>query len=612
MYYNYNNYSFKIKHKIKLWVKILNIGKKTKVFYTAVTAIFIVAVLILFIPKFIRRHEHDVGFIKEWTYVDSAEKDKITLPQKLYKDEEGYVKISTVLPEEFADAQTVCFWTFYKEVDVYVDGQPIYSYDNSTVSFGRASSSQWNYVGVPGGSQGKSLVIKTHTSYDDINMRLAEVVYGDAESVMCWLDGTFGFYHTLDSAIMWIGVLFVLLAFIQKVDYRHKVYQFCAGIILFLFSIYLRTGPKGLPVYWMSAYMREFMQFFCLSTISIPLTVYIKTRVIRKKKLVVWCDTLLVTEMVAATLIFIIHGVGLYDFHDMMIIPLLLLFISVLTGLIGCFYYFFKERARFSYLTTLSLLLIICMFIVEYLQFYQLGTLPFDTGFLSHLGAILVIGVEAISYIMYLNSESRKQQKVVEENKNLQIQMLTSQIRPHFILNTIGAIRNLIFDDAARASDLLYEFSKYIRNNLEQKDYTKPVPFPEELDYIETYLSLESARFGDRIKVEYDIETTNFWVMPLSIQPFVENAVKHGLAGEKEGGLLRISTRLNSNGRTVVRIEDNGVGFDPSLLDAVFEEKRSVGMRSAVMRLEKQMGAKVAILSSTTPGRSGTCVQIEL
>ena len=100
--------------------------------------------------------------------------------------------------------------------------------------------------------------------------------------------------------------------------------------------------------------------------------------------------------------------------------------------------------------------------------------------------------------------------------------------------------------------------------------------------------------------------------MPLSIQPFVENAVKHGLAGEKEGGLLRISTRLNSNGRTVVRIEDNGVGFDPSLLDAVFEEKRSVGMRSAVMRLEKQMGAKVAILSSTTPGRSGTCVQIEL
>ena len=80
-----------------------------------------------------------------------------------------------------------------------------------------------------------------------------------------------------------------------------------------------------------------------------------------------------------------------------------------------------------------------------------------------------------------------QKEKTEEENKKLQFQLLSSQIRPHFILNTLGAIRSMVTEDAEKASDLLYDFSMYLRKNIEEKDYMKPIPFGEELDYIETY-----------------------------------------------------------------------------------------------------------------------------
>ncbi len=587
-------------------------NKKIRYYYITVGIIFLSVILLFYVPKFTKQHDHAVGYLTEWNSVDdSGEEYAFTLPHKLSQDKNGNIELSTVLPDSFKDRRTVCFWTYYQSVDVFLDGVRIYEYDNSHESLGEASSSQWNYVTVAPESQGKVLKIKTYTPYSDVSLRLTEVVYGDTNDVRCWLEGTFGVYHSLDNFFMWVGVVFILLAFIQKVDMRYKLYQLYAGVILFLFSVYLRTGTKGLPIYWMSSYMKEFTCFFCLLMISIPLTMYIRTRVIRKPHLVLWCNILIALEMLVNLGMFTLNAFGVLDLHRSIKAALLLLFVSVATGIYCCIYYFVKERARFSYITLCSLICIIFVLTLEYLQFYQLNTLPFDTGFLSHIGATLVIVLEAVSYIMYLNSESRKRQRVIEENKNLQLQMLTSQIRPHFILNTIGAIRTLIYDDADRASDLLYSFSKYIRNNLEQKDYSKPIPFPEELDYIETYLSLEGARFGDRIKVEYQIETTGFWVMPLTVQPFVENAIKHGLFPSRQGGTLRITTKAKESS-DLIRIEDNGVGFDTSILSDVFEEKKSVGMRSAILRLEREMDAKVSIRSSTDPAHSGTCVEIEI
>jgi sensor histidine kinase YesM len=176
------------------------------------------------------------------------------------------------------------------------------------------------------------------------------------------------------------------------------------------------------------------------------------------------------------------------------------------------------------------------------------------------------------------------------------------------VLNTVGAIRSLIPRDPKRASDLLYDFSKYMRTKLEQKDFFRPIPFQEELEHIRIYLKLEQARFGDTVEVNYDIRDSAFYVLPLTIQPFVENAIKHGLFHNEGGGVLTISCYEEGDGH-VVEIVDNGVGFDAENLSALLENKSSVGLRSALLRLENEMQATVSIRSHVGSNK-GTQVRI--
>ena len=231
-------------------------------------------------------------------------------------------------------------------------------------------------------------------------------------------------------------------------------------------------------------------------------------------------------------------------------------------------------------------------------------------GMISRVCFVIVIALEVLSYAHNIQIMEVQKERTEEENKKLQLQLLSTQIRPHFILNTLGAIRSMIMEDAKRASDLLYDFSMYLRKNIEEKDYTKPVPFGEELDYIETYLRLEQTRFGNRLNVEYHIEERSFWVLPLSIQPFVENAVKHGLFPKRGGGTLCISVTEDQQ-QIVIEIKDNGVGFDAENLQRIIDEKRSVGLRSAIYRIETEMKGQCRIISKES-GIEGTIVRVTL
>lgn len=224
---------------------------------------------------------------------------------------------------------------------------------------------------------------------------------------------------------------------------------------------------------------------------------------------------------------------------------------------------------------------------------------------------IIIIAIGVLLIGLYLKDKKIEREYLAQENKNLQLQVMTGQIRPHFILNTLGAIRTLIPQDPERASELLYEFSKYIRKNMEQKDYSKPIPFLEEIDYIETYLSLETLRFGEKLHVEYDIMEDGFWILPLTIQPFVENAVKHGLLPKKNGGTVWISTKKTGT-YIEVEIRDDGVGFDTKEFWTGLKQRKTVGMKSALFRLKYEMHATYDIQSSMEPDKSGTCVKIRI
>ena len=522
-----------------------------------------------------------------------------------------------MLPAAFDEPQTVCFWTFYQCVQVFLDGECIYRFDNSeNGSFGVSSSPRWNRVEIhTSDNAGKVLTLKLHTPYSDINTRLTEVMYGDSSQISGWLHQTYGVYRTFEIIFICVGVVLLVLAAMQLMNKQDSRNQLFSGIVLILFSIYLRTGTKGLPIYWLSDYFREFLCYASLLCLSVPFTLYLKSRVAQVKQLSFFCDCLVFAELAVTSGIFLLHFAGIRDIHTSMTAGLSLLLVAVVTALVCDILFVVKWRSFESVASLFSAIIIIVVMITEYLQFYQLNTLPFDTGLLSHIGCTIVVIIEMTVQGVLLKRDIAEKVRVANENKNLQLQLLTSQIKPHFLLNTVGAIRMLIHENPDRASDLLYEFSKYFRKNLERTDYTKPVPFLQEIAYIMTYLKLECARYGDKMSVEYDIDATAFWVLPLTIQPFVENAVKHGLNGPSadpnKKGVLKISSKKLEKSSVVI-VEDNGAGFDARSVFSKLSELPSVGMRSAVMRLEKELGATVDVKSSMIPGESGTVVRIEI
>ncbi len=219
-----------------------------------------------------------------------------------------------------------------------------------------------------------------------------------------------------------------------------------------------------------------------------------------------------------------------------------------------------------------------------------------ELGFLADVISDLVLEVD-----LY-NKEALRTQK---ELYDAQVQIMVSQIQPHFMYNTLASIAILCKLDPATAYEATVTFSKYLRGNMDSLKQTEPVSFERELEHLKQYLYIEKLRFADKLNIQYDIHTTDFKVPMLSIQPIVENAVKHGVGMKREGGTVTIASNETENGYEIV-VSDDGVGFDA---DAPKKDdgRSHVGMENTKKRLRDMCNAEITVTS--TPGE-GTTVRI--
>ena len=210
----------------------------------------------------------------------------------------------------------------------------------------------------------------------------------------------------------------------------------------------------------------------------------------------------------------------------------------------------------------------------------------------------IIIAIEILFFIVNVSKNiqiSEEQRK----SKEAQIKVMMSQIKPHFIYNSLSSISTLIDIDPNKAQKALDEFTEYLRRNLSSLTENNLIRFEEELRHIEAYVNLEKVRFGDRLIVIYDIGTTEFNVPPLSIQPIVENAIKHGILKRVEGGRLVFKT-YETDDAYIVEVIDNGVGFVVSEVN--FDENKHVGLKNIEYRLKSMCNADIKIDSELEKG----------
>ncbi len=181
-----------------------------------------------------------------------------------------------------------------------------------------------------------------------------------------------------------------------------------------------------------------------------------------------------------------------------------------------------------------------------------------------------------------------------------ELAFLQAQIKPHFLYNALNTIVSLALDEPQTAHDLLLHLSRYLRGSFDFKNRERLVPFRKELELTEAYLQIERARFGDRLRVRYEMdELTLFRLPPTMLQPLVENAVRHGVTRNEEGGTVTVSVRVQE-GEALIAVRDDGPGMSltpDAILLTEREEAGGVGLRNINQRLLRLYGRGLDIES---------------
>lgn len=184
----------------------------------------------------------------------------------------------------------------------------------------------------------------------------------------------------------------------------------------------------------------------------------------------------------------------------------------------------------------------------------------------------------------------------VQAARDAEISFLRSQINPHFLYNALNAIAELCVDAPNRAEQLILQLSSYLRRSVHFKHLDSKTSLTNELEMIEAYVAIEQARFGPRLEVIIDVDADvnrNMNIPPLTLQPLIENAIRHGLMSSIRGGRVMLSIRNLNDTETRFTIEDNGSGMTEQKMTEIMQAtdgSNGVGLWNISSRLKLLYG----------------------
>ena len=272
--------------------------------------------------------------------------------------------------------------------------------------------------------------------------------------------------------------------------------------------------------------------------------------------------------------------------------------------LLGCLireYFNAKGKARLIYVfSTLPLISFISDVIMIDLGIWDSGVSSKYVFYVFFIVAMVMVvkiipnNINALAKAEELETEKKILNAELAESR---ISTMMSQIRPHFIYNTLGSIEQLCELDPPKAGELVHNFAKYLRGNFGELDNPKPILMSQEMEHVRYYINIENVRFPD-MTFSFEMNSEDFSLPALTIQPIVENAIKHGLMKLEKGGSIRVIS-YETDTDYCITIEDDGVGFDTSQL---IDEKKHIGIRNIRNRLKIMVGGKLEIESTQGVG----------
>ena len=489
---------------------------------------------------------------------------------------------------------------------IRINGEEVYRFGDqaSIPNFSKTAGTTWGYYVSPGISTLDDVQIVLQNIYEDRAVNVFDdfincIYLGHGYELYGLLQGKMPLI-ILGFACVIIGMAVLIFSMIAKC---YKMPGMGRGVGLSCLTIFgglwifFDGGYPYLTLLFKNPLLFNTLDIMLIYIIPAVFLFYTYTCLENKtaKKLagVLGCISLLF--LLAAILIQIFGAYDLYDMQNLAIIwstvaVIVLVLLMSYDGLI-----LKNKQVRLMLLSWLPL------FISSFIEIINGLLIDIPARSIVKYGFLLSILLQFYQFVRVIRTNVRKN----EENLRLKYELLQnrlvvmlSQIQPHFLFNTLNDIRFLYREQPGQAEEALVSFTRYLRGNMESLNQSDLIPFDHELGHVQNYVDIERIRFGDRLKVVYDIGTAQFFVPVLSIQPLVENAIRHGVVKKPQGGTVTVRTYEEPCG-VVVEVSDDGVGFDPTDTD---DGKTHTGIENVRMRVQTMCGGSVEIASHTGEG----------
>lgn len=414
---------------------------------------------------------------------------------------------------------------------------------------------------------------------------------------------------TLAQRYFYIGIVIFITIAVMLLGILNKDIggQFWLFVLCFAFAFRMLISNEG--------YMVSHGLFGDLNYEIMTSLIYVSTYIIKLSMLMHLISVLDIkmkqTSLVLLSVLFLVCAFVPYVLYDYIYMATAYMWLQSVTYLLDVILIYkiaekIVEHKKFSVLYLLVYCATSAGIVIE--NFYINGYISQNVSFIMPVACMVFISSVVIIHffdIVEAFKQARKTAELQKELGDMNMTLMLSQIQPHFMYNALNTIKYLTKKDPKSAETAIVKFSSYLRANMDSLTQKEPIPFKKELEHVQNYIHIESLRFGDRLKVEYDIEYDDFFIPPLTIQPIAENAIKHGINQKIDGGTLKISTCEEDN-EIIISIEDDGVGFD------INEEKNDgrshIGMTNIKTRLMEMLNARVEVTSVQGVGTRVTII----
>ena len=587
-----------------------NISKKEWVIFL-IAGICIVGLLgIVFIPNYsltvenegaMIYDEHLLSFNAEW-YCETIERNVI-LPILIQANKDEIVVLSRVLPDRLTNGAYLRFRSIDAYVNVYIDGELIYKNGVISNSNGQAIPlNQWNFIELKPEYSGRDIRITFQSPYRYYSGILPEIILGSHSDVILYTFSESALTNYLSICIIAIGLIMVLLSLIHTVG-DNSLHQYAyLGLFLAMTGLVL-LSCANLPRNSSIGYYKDYLIMHIGIRLCVLLySIYLFSKTGDKLRRISLIFAVSVVAMLVLSVV--LHVIGFADFNQTLLITLIFFAIILSMDLYDTFFLTNNGKMHHYILSGIGVTVLLFTFLIEVL--FRWSYLHHGQKMILVAGSLFFAIFQSISVIFMSYNIALEQIQIAKQLNEKRIKLMISQIQPHFIYNTLNTIRSMVKLAPEKAYEMIYHFSNYLKYNINSFKDRDLIPFSEELAHIKAYTKIECERFH-KLKVKFEIEADNFLIPPLTIQPLVENAIKHGVCKREMGGCVTIKS-IRRDHHYVICIIDDGIGFDSSILALQEEQDKGVGLRNSAFRLRELVEAHIDIKSSLGNGCTVTII----